>query len=164
MATEWCGKRRRVAEGVVWNAVPHGLRFRDTSAVIKSTVKQNPQRGKTMVLALGWSRRTGAQVPQPSTLHWFSSTGPRERFSLRGGVAISSFIVGSIKQTKHAVGMQQGGARSRTQCPGGDGDGRRAAACARHVRMSPKVVLDRPKCGCWMLAIYRLNVVHMLTC
>jgi hypothetical protein len=25
-------------------------------------------------------------------------------------------------------------------------------------------VLDRPKCGCWMLAISRLNVVHMLTC
>ena len=31
-------------------------------------------------------------------------------------------------------------------------------------RMSPNVVLDRPKCGCWMLAISRLNVVHMLTC
>ena len=35
-------------------------------------------------------------------------------FSLRGGVAISSFIVGSIKQAKHAVGMQQKGARGRS--------------------------------------------------
>ena len=34
-------------------------------------------------------------------------------FSLRGGVAISSFIIGSIKQAKHAVGMQQKGARGR---------------------------------------------------
>ena len=49
-------------------------------------------------------------------------------------VSISSFIVGSIKQTKHAVGMQQGGARSRTQCPGGDGDGRRVALDTTRAR------------------------------
>mgnify|MGYP007078258479 CR=1 FL=1 len=30
------------------------------------------------------------------------------------------------------------------------------------LRISPDVVLGRPKCGCWMLAICRLNVVHML--